>query len=92
MRKKFSPLTQSCLTRLQTMIDAREAEGNGNLFEIYNGERIFTPQDVSYILNTSTTTVASLVRANRLHAKNFGKVIRFLECDVLSFIGAGVTV
>ena len=92
MRKKYSPLTQSCLTRLQTMIDARETEGNGNLFEIYNGERIFTPQDVSYILNTSTTTVASLVRANRLHAKNFGKVIRFLECDVLSFIGAGATV
>lgn len=86
MRRKYSPMTDSCLTRLQTMIDAREAEGE--LFDFYNGDRIFTPQEVAYVLDTSTTTVASLVKTNRLKAKTFGKVIRFVETDVLAFIGA----
>ena len=85
MRRKYAPLTASCLTRLQTMIDARESEGD--VFDVLNGERILTPQEVAYILDTSTTTIASLVKSNRLQARNFGKVVRFLESDVLAFIG-----
>jgi excisionase family DNA binding protein len=67
------------------MIDARESEGD--VFDVLNGERILTPQEVAYILDTSTTTIASLVKSNRLQARTFGKVVRFLESDVLAFIG-----
>ena len=85
MRRKYSPLSDSCLTRLTAMIEARESEGE--LFQTIDGDKIFTPQEVAYILDTSTTTVASLVKVGRLRARDFGKVIRFLERDVLSFIG-----
>lgn len=86
MRKQFSALTQSCLTRFTTMIDV--AERDGEPFDSLGGDRIFTPQQVAYILDTSTTTVASLVKRGRLVATNFGKVVRFLESDVMQFIGA----
>jgi len=86
MRKRYSPLTQSCLTRLQTMVDAREYEAEP--FDTLNGDIIFTPSDTAYILGTSTTTVASLVKSGRLRCTTFGKVVRFLESDVLEFIGA----
>ena len=68
------------------MVDAREYEGD--TFDTLNGDIIFRPADVAYILDTSTTTVASLVKSGRLRATTFGKVVRFLESDVLEFIGA----
>jgi excisionase family DNA binding protein len=85
MRNKYSPLTASCLIRLQAMIDSREAHSDA--FPVWDGERILTPGEVAYVLDTSTTTVASLVKSGRLTGHNFGKVSRFLERDVLEFIG-----
>lgn len=85
MRKRYSPSVESCLTRFTTMIDAYEREGEA--FDSIGGDRIFTPQQVAYILDTSTTTVSSLVKSGRLQARTFGKIVRFLEGDVMSFIG-----
>lgn len=85
MRQKFAPLQQSCLTRLTTMIDVREREGEP--FDYYEDERILSPHEVAYVLDTSTTTVATLVKKGRLQARTFGKVVRFLQSDVLAFIG-----
>jgi excisionase family DNA binding protein len=73
------------MTRLQTMIDARETEGEDSM--LYDGQRIMTPHEVAYVLDTSTTTVSALVKRGRLRSHNFGKVVRFLEGDVLELLG-----
>lgn len=86
MRRKYSPFASSCLVRYTAMREAREMEGD--TFDSIDGEVVLTPQEVAAVLGTSTTTVAKLVRSGRLQARTVGgNVSRFLERDVLSFIG-----
>ncbi|MFN7339927.1 MAG: helix-turn-helix domain-containing protein [Opitutia bacterium] len=86
MRKKYSPMTSACLLRLEEMTRLREL--HGDTFEGIGGQRIFTAQDVGYVLDVSPTTVANLVRAGRLQSMNLRKAIRFTEDELMRFIGA----
>lgn len=85
-RKKYSPLTAGCLLRLENMTKLRQDNGEG--LEVYNGETIYTAQEVGYVLDVSTTTVANLVRASKLKALPLRRAIRFSERDLMEYIGA----
>ncbi len=86
MRRKFSPLTSACLLRLEEMERLVQLEGRG--FERIEGSRIFTQQEVAYVLDCAPTTVANLVKAGRLKTMNIRKAVRFKEEEILRFIGA----
>jgi excisionase family DNA binding protein len=86
MRKRFSPMTSSCLLRLEEMTRLLRLEGEG--YETLHGEHIYTAQQVAYVLDVSPTTVANLVREGRLKSMNLRRVIRFTEDDLMTFIGA----
>lgn len=85
MRKKYVPHTEACRIRMEDMIRAREVEGD--TFEFVNGQRVYTPSDMAYVLGVSPTTVANLVQAGRLKCLNLRRAIRFTEDAVLNFIG-----
>jgi hypothetical protein len=86
MRRKYSPLTAKCLLRLEEM--SRLREQHGDTFDCVGGQRVFTAQDVAFILDVSPTTVGNLVRDGRLKSMNLRKAIRFTEDALFSFIGA----
>lgn len=85
MRRKYTPLVSSCLTRLQSLIDAAECDDCIGFPEL-NGSRILTPQEVAYVLDCSTSTIATLVREQKLIAQHLRGVTRFREEDVLKFL------
>ncbi len=85
-RRKFSPSTSACLMRLEDM--ERVKLLNGEVFEIVEGQRVYTPQEVAWVLGVSTTTVAALVKSGRLQGLNLSRVVRFLEDELMRFIGA----
>lgn len=86
MRKKYSPLVTSCLTRLTAMIDAAELCDDCEQFPELHGSRILTPAEVAYVLDCSSATVSQLVKEKRLNAQNLRGVIRFLEDDLRRFL------
>ena len=85
MRKKYIPHTAACRIRLEDMIRAREVEGDS--FEVVNGQRVYTPAEVAYVLKVTPTTVANLVSRGRLKCLDLRRAIRFTEDAVNDFIG-----
>lgn len=86
MRKKYVPHTAACLVRLEDMIRAKELEGD--TFEYVAGKRVYTPNELGYVLSVSPTTVANLVQAGRLQPLKLRRAVRFTEDAVMNFIGA----
>ncbi len=84
-RRKYSPSTNACLIRWEYMVDLREQTNEP--FEIIEGRNVLTPQEVAFILDVSTTTVGNMVKEGRLQGLNLRRAVRFLEDEVLAFIG-----
>jgi excisionase family DNA binding protein len=82
MRKRYTPLVSSCLTRLSALFDADTEE----LRPVVEGSRILTPNEVAFVLDCSTATVSVLVREEKLNALHLLGATRFREEDVMKFL------
>lgn len=85
-RRKFSPITASCMARLDALIEMNECDYCEG-YTLFNGERLFTVLDVATVLSVTPTTVANLVKEGRLTATHISGVTRFQEKDIRKFIG-----
>jgi len=86
MRKKYIPHTASCLVRYEEMERLKELEGTG--FFSRDGKRLLTPQEMAYVLNVSPSSVANMVRDNRIQPVVIESAVRFTVDELMRFIGA----
>jgi hypothetical protein len=86
-RRKYSPITAACLTRLEGLIETNECDYCEG-YTLFNGERVFTTHELAYVCGVTPTTISNFVREGRLVATNIAGVTRFLEKDIKKFIGA----
>ena len=86
MKRKYSPLTASCLVRYNEMIRTRENEGYA--FDLIEGQRVFAAHEVAYVCGITTTSVANFVKEGRLKCLKYPKSVLFTEEQLMQFIGA----